>query len=221
MKISLPDNINEIYINIIKLLKTDCFIVGGFIRDVLLKIESNDIDIATNADKQRLQKTFKDAYFFSKTGTVSFKVNNSHVTIAPFRIESDYIDYRHPNVVKFVDSLYDDYKRRDFTINSLYMDKDYNIIDPSNCGLNDIEKKQIVMIGDPLKRLKEDPLRIIRAYRFKYDLSFEISKSLKEAIEVDKIYLRKIQSNKIHEEILKIKQEYRQIVIDELSLNKD
>lgn len=218
MKLVLPKQISDIFSFILSKLETTGYIVGGFTRDLILKRESKDIDIAAFVEEKKLENLFKDSYFYKKTATATFKIDDIHITIAPFREESEYKDFRHPSVVKFTDSLYLDYKRRDFTINSLYLDIDGNVIDPTNRALNDIENKQIVTIGDPIVRLQEDPLRIIRAYRFKYKLSFDLSKDLQNAILLCKDYLNYLNPNKIHEELLKIDKDYVKIVAQQLSL---
>ena len=95
--------------------------------------------------------------------------------ITTLRKEDGYSDFRHPNKIKFTNSLKEDVLRRDITINALYMDKDLNVIDYVN-GKEDINNKIIKMIGNPETRISEDPLRIIRILRFQLETNFKIEK---------------------------------------------
>ena len=90
-----------------------------------------------------------------------------------FRTEGNYSDFRRPDSVQFVRSLTEDLMRRDFTMNSMAMDKNGKIIDPFN-GKIAIEKKQIVTVGNPHERFHEDALRMMRAIRFVSQLGFEL-----------------------------------------------
>ena len=120
-------------------------------------------------------------YTFEKYGSVHVKVDGVKTDVTTLRVEEDYEDFRHPGKIRFVKTIKEDYVRRDFTINAIYIDKDFKIIDPSN-GMDDLKAKLIRFIGDPEKRIKEDPLRIIRAIRFAIDLDFNIDKDLEESM---------------------------------------
>ena len=120
------------------------------------------------------------------------------------RKEKHYKDSRHPSTVEFVKSPKLDYKRRDFTINALYIGEDFSLYDFAK-GQKDLKNKVIRMIGNPLKRIKEDPLRILRAIRFSLMLHFEIDLKLKKAIHKSVNFLEKLNKDKIKQELLKIK----------------
>jgi len=110
----------------------------------------------------------------------------------------------HPSKIEFITSPLIDSYRRDFTINAIYFDKNGNIFDPQN-GVLDLNNHLIRIIGNPQTRIKEDPLRIIRAYRFKNDLNFEIESTLFKAICDNKKEIQKLSKGKIEEEKHKCK----------------
>lgn len=179
------------------------YMIGGTTRDFLLGKEVFDYDFVSDATPDDMKVFLKDAeYHFAKYGSVKFKVDGVHVDITTLRKEGVYKDYRHPSEITYVKSIDEDYVRRDFTINAIYMDENFNIIDPSN-GVKDLENKIIRFIGDPQKRIEEDPLRILRAERFAKKLNFVIEENSLKAIEKNRYLLDKINPVKIKEEIRK------------------
>jgi len=150
------------------------YIVGGTSRDYLLGRKVFDYDFATDATPDQMAKFLPEAdYTFAKFGTISLLYNRQKVDIVTLRVEGDYEDFRHPSSIRYVSQISEDYRRRDFTINALYIDRQYQIHDFAN-GLEDLKNGIIRLIGDPEKRLIEDPLRILRAERFAKKLNFTI-----------------------------------------------
>lgn len=181
------------------------FEVGGSVRDELLGLEVFDFDFATDATPEEMMKFLPDANdTFAKYGCIKYKGEFGRAEITTFRIEEDYDDFRHPKTIKFVKDINLDFKRRDFTINAIYKDVSGKIYDPSN-GLEDIKNKLIRFIGDPEKRIKEDPLRILRAKRFAAKLGFEIEEKTQKAIDEFSYLLEKLNPDKIKEEERKFK----------------
>lgn len=181
------------------------FEVGGSVRDELLGLEVFDFDFATNATPEEMMKFLPNANdTFAKFGCIKYKGEHGRAEITTFRVEESYDDFRHPNVIRFVKSLEEDYLRRDFTINAIYKDADGKIYDPSN-GVEDLNKRLIRFIGDPEKRIKEDPLRILRAKRFASKLGFEIEENSLKAMEKLNYLLEKLNPDKIKEEERKAK----------------
>jgi tRNA nucleotidyltransferase (CCA-adding enzyme) len=220
MKINLESPYSEIFQNIGSRLGPDSFfLVGGFVRDTLLGRKSDDLDIACLLSPAKVKKVFPEALCFEKYGTFTFRRNQIHVTIACMREEGEYVDFRHPSHVKFVSDLHIDYKRRDFTINSLYVDKNLEIIDPTERGVSDLRHHLITLIGDKKKRLYEDPLRILRAYRFSYDLDFDIEEETRLALSQSLGLLNHLNKEKVKEELRKMKPSTRDIIIHELHLD--
>lgn len=154
----------------------EAYIVGGFVRDCLLGIPSTDIDICTNMLPKDIIKIFLNAQKIGNYGTYNIKTNQFNYDISTYRIENNY-ENRHPKTIEYTSNLIEDLHRRDFTINAICMTQKGKIIDLLN-GISDIEQKIIRLIGNPKKRLQEDPLRILRAIRFSSNLQFKIEDNL-------------------------------------------
>jgi len=179
------------------------FIVGGAVRDFLLNRPLDDIDLVTDATPNEMKKFIEGDFTFAHLGSIKVKFEGVKFDITTLRKEKRYSDFRHPADIKFVKSLKIDVKRRDFTINGLYLDKNYKIIDYIN-GQKDLENKIIKTIGCPYKRIKEDPLRILRAIRFSKVYGYEIDKKLQKAIVKYGSLLSKLSKDKIKQEVKKM-----------------
>lgn len=180
------------------------FIIGGTSRDLLLNHDIADYDFVTTATPNEIAGFLEPLDMtYSIYGSVKYIYNGIKIDITTLRKEGAYDDSRHPSYIEFVKDISVDCLRRDFTINSIYIDKNYDIIDPFN-GVEDIKNKAIRMIGDPEIRLKEDPLRIIRAYRFAITYDFEIEENLKNCIVNNIKLLSNISNGKLMEEFKKI-----------------
>jgi tRNA nucleotidyltransferase (CCA-adding enzyme) len=152
------------------------YFVGGSVRDQIIGRVINDVDIATSATPQEVKAIFsRTADVGIKHGTVLVIEKHGTYEITTFRTESSYSDFRRPDTVEFVQSLTEDLRRRDFTMNSMAMDKNGNMIDPFS-GKEAIAQKRIVTVGDPYERFHEDALRMMRAIRFVSQLGFELDK---------------------------------------------
>ena len=181
------------------------FEVGGSVRDEILGLEVFDFDFATDATPEEMMKFLPNAIdTFAKYGCIKYKGEHGRAEITTFRVEESYDDFRHPTQIRFVKSLNEDYLRRDFTINAIYKDVNGKIYDPAN-GVEDIKNKLIRFIGEPEKRIKEDPLRILRAKRFAAKLGFEIEPETAKAMEKLSYLLEKLNPDKIKEEERKSK----------------
>ena len=179
------------------------YVIGGTTRDYLLKKELTDYDFVTDAMPSEMKTFLSNAnYHFEKYGSVRLKVNGIKVDITTLRTENNYLDKRHPDSITFTKSLEEDYVRRDFTINAIYLDENYKIVDFCG-GFNDLNDKIIRFIGDPSTRIKEDPLRIIRAKRFADVLGFKIEENTLKAINELSYLTNELNPDKIKEEIRK------------------
>lgn len=198
----------EIFTKLVSIFKENgyrLYMIGGTTRDYLLGLDVFDFDFVTDATPEEIKTFLPGADFtFAKFGSVRVKVDGVKVDVTTLRVEEDYEDFRHPGKIKFVKSVEEDYVRRDFTINAIYMDENFKVIDPSN-GLEDLNNKLIRFIGDPEKRIKEDPLRILRAKRFANKLGFKIEENSQKAIEKLNYLLDKLNPEKIKEEERKSK----------------
>ncbi|MFA5421693.1 MAG: hypothetical protein WC344_02700 [Bacilli bacterium] len=176
------------------------FMIGGTSRDFLLGIDVLDYDFATDATPEEMEAFLDGAdATFAKFGTMRFIHKNQRIDIVTLRVEGDYVDYRHPKTIRYVRDIKLDYVRRDFTINALYINRDFQVHDFAG-GLTDLKAGIIRLIGDPEKRIIEDPLRILRAERFAKKLGFKIEEQTLLAMEKYRHLLKKLNPDKVREE---------------------
>ena len=185
------DNLFKIISGTSTLLKIKSYVVGGFVRDSLIKLKpKKDIDIVAIGsgielalEVQKKLKGSKSVKIFKTYGTAMIQWNDTEIEFVGARKESYSPQSRNPKV--FSGTLEDDQNRRDFTINAIAISlnkKDYgNIIDPFN-GLNDLNKGIIRTPLNPNTTYSDDPLRMLRAIRFATELNFQIEKDSLEAI---------------------------------------
>lgn len=158
------------------------YIVGGFPRDKYLNRESIDIDICTNAKPKELKNIFQNLILSNEQyGSVTLIINDIHFEITTFRREIEYINNRIPSKFEYINDLLEDLLRRDFTINTLCIDSNGDLIDLLNAKA-DLDNKIIKMVGDPFIRLRQDSLRILRAIRFATTLNFKLDDDLLNSI---------------------------------------
>ena len=182
------------------------FLVGGAVRDLIMRRDPGDYDFATDIEYSRLKKIFADyspkevgAHF----GILLIKVNGKSYEIARFRKEKGVYNSRHPKEIKFIDNIDEDLARRDFTMNALAYSEKIGVIDLYG-GKTDIKNGIIRFVGDPNLRIEEDALRIMRAFRFISKLGFILDKKTAEAIHKKRKFLNKISKERIFDELSKI-----------------
>ena len=180
------------------------YIVGGFVRDYVLGINSTDVDIATSATPKEIMEIFQSSVLPKEEyGSVTLYIKNDRFEITTFRKEIRYINNRKPVEFEYVDNLMDDLLRRDFKMNTLCMNKNGVILDFLG-GKKDIEKKVITTVGDSNDKFSQDSLRILRAIRFATTLNFTLSDEVKEAIKNNKGLLKNLSYNRKKQELDKI-----------------
>lgn len=182
----------------------EAYIVGGYVRDYLLGIESGDIDICTNARVKELLDIFNDINVTSNEyGSVKIVTNQLRIDITTYRRDLKYNGNRRKVEIEYVDNLIDDINRRDFTMNTLCMNKDKNIIDILGGG-EDIKNKIIRCVGNIDDRINEDPLRMLRAVRFATTLGFTIEEELYRKLKENGALINQLSRERIKEELNKI-----------------
>ncbi|BDU62627.1 polynucleotide adenylyltransferase [Candidatus Borrelia fainii] len=181
------------------------FLVGGALRDLLLKKIPYDFDFTTNATPEEIMKLFpNNVQTGIKHGTISIIFNKKIFEVTTYRIDIDYENKRAPKNIKFTKNLNEDLQRRDFTINSIAMDiLNYKIIDYYK-GKQDLNKKIIRCIGNPNKRFEEDALRILRAARFASTLNFTIDKNTLISMKYKKVNILSLSKERINNEFIKL-----------------
>lgn len=199
--------IKQTAIEIVKTLQEHgykAFFAGGCVRDMIMGKESEDYDIATSALPEDIMKLFERTIPVGVQFGVVIVVKDGHnFEVATFRTEGSYSDGRHPDYVAF-STPEDDVKRRDFTINGLLYDPVKNEILDYVGGQEDISKGIIRTIGNPVERLTEDKLRMIRAARFACRFNFPIHEDTRQAIIQLAKNIHVVSAERIREELEKI-----------------
>lgn len=183
------------------------YLVGGCVRDLLLNIQPKDYDIATDARPEQVKSTIHRSYIIGKRfRLVLVRREDSQFEVATFRRDVRLDENRDdlPDGDNIFGTPEEDAQRRDFTINGLFYDpiKD-ELIDYAE-GLPDLEHRWVRMIGDPQKRLVEDPIRILRALRLKHMIGFALDAKLREAMMAQAHTLNDTVLPRRREEILKL-----------------
>jgi tRNA nucleotidyltransferase (CCA-adding enzyme) len=182
----------------------EAYFVGGSVRDYLMDRQINDVDIATSAFPSEVKEIFPHTVDVGiEHGTVLVLENGEEYEITTFRTESEYNDYRRPEAVKFIRSLVEDLKRRDFTMNSIAMDISGEIHDPFN-GYEDIQSGVIRSVGSAKERFSEDALRMMRAVRFVSQLGFALEMETNKALAEHHSLLKHIAIERITQEFEKL-----------------
>ncbi|MGI5836165.1 MAG: HD domain-containing protein [Chloroflexota bacterium] len=189
----------------------ELFLVGGSVRDRLLRRPSPDLDFATDATPPETESILAQRWpqgtnltiykIGEKFGTIGAIIDGQRIEITTYRGET-YQDTRKPDV-EFLRSLEEDLARRDFTINAMAMAVDGKIIDPFG-GRSDLVGRYLRAVGNPQERFNEDPLRMLRAIRFACQLGFEIERDTYAAIIRKAHMLRTISWERKAEEMNKI-----------------
>ncbi len=209
-KADIPEDIYNLA-DILESAGYEAHLVGGCVRDLIMKKTPKDWDLTTNAKPEQIIEIFgeENTFYENNFGTVGVKINKDNdedgvVEITPFRVEGAYSDNRRPDTVSFGDSLYEDLKRRDFTMNAIaFRVKTLQLTDLYN-GIENIKQGVIQAVGDADKRFKEDALRMMRAIRFSAQLGFVIEHNTMSAIATNAKLLEKVSHERIREEFNKI-----------------
>ena len=184
------------------------WIVGGWVRDMVMRQPSHDIDIATSAPWQQSEQLFCDSgcsVFRTgcKHGTITVVLDHYAFEVTTYRSETTYSDHRHPDSVVFVDSIQKDLARRDFTCNALAYHPKRKLLDAYG-GIDDIHAHILRCVGKADVRFEEDALRMLRALRFQATLHFELDSDIQTALDRHYLELLRIAPERIGSEIIKL-----------------
>ena len=184
------------------------YVVGGCVRDLLLGHQPKDFDVATNATPEEVHEQFRGSRLIGRRfRLVHVRKGREVIEVSTFRGSQPQAEQRpaHGNNENIFGTFEEDAFRRDFTINALYYDPTkQELLDPTAQGLTDLSARALVIIGDPLTRFTEDPVRMIRAARFLAKLGFEIDPSLKTVIKKNAALLQLVAPARLFEEFLKL-----------------
>lgn len=157
-------------------------LAGGSVRDMLMTREPNDFDVATDATPDQVESLFPRAVAVGKSfGVIVLPQDGFDIEVATFREDLEYKDGRRPEGVKF-STPEADAKRRDFTVNALFLDPESNEVLDYVGGQKDLSARLLRTVGEPERRFTEDKLRLMRAVRFVAQLDFELETETHEAI---------------------------------------
>lgn len=202
LKIELPKDVKFI-IDELGEAGYEAYAVGGCIRDSILGKSPDDWDITTNALPAQVKEIFKRTVDTGiKHGTVTVMIDKTGYEVTTYRIDGEYEDGRHPKSVEFSESLVEDLKRRDFTINAMAYNEKDGLRDEFG-GIGDIRKGMIRCVGSPVERFNEDALRMMRAIRFSAQLGFSVHRETQDAIKRMAANIKKVSMERIQAELLK------------------
>ncbi|MGD0462697.1 MAG: CCA tRNA nucleotidyltransferase [Tepidisphaeraceae bacterium] len=177
------------------------YFAGGCVRDVLLGLDAKDWDVATDAPPSRVRELFPSTQAVGAAfGVILVRSGHSVVEVATFRADGTYEDGRRPSSVRFT-SAEEDARRRDFTINGLFLDPIEDRIIDFVGGRDDLAARRIRAIGSPAERFGEDHLRMLRAVRFAARFGFEIEPATAAAIQLHAPKIKGISPERIGEEL--------------------
>ncbi len=189
------------------------YLVGGCVRDLFLGRTPKDWDVTTNAKPEQIQSLFPKTVYENVYGTVAIiNENTADLTLkgveaTPYRLESAYSDRRHPDEVKFSDTIEDDLKRRDFTINAMAVSLSdgaiKDIIDLYG-GFADIKDKIVRTVRNPADRFNEDALRMMRAIRLAVELGFTCNLDTFKAIQSQSHLIKDVSMERIRDEFSRV-----------------
>jgi len=213
MKFKIPPFVRKI-ISTFQKAGHEIYIVGGAVRDLLMKRVVTDWDFTTDATPEIILGLFPDGFYDNKFGTVgiSHPSLEKPYEITTFRKEIGYTDRRHPDKIIWGKTIEEDLVRRDFTINAMALKPvasrqlpvaSFKLIDPHG-GQEDIKKKLIRAVGNPIERFQEDALRMFRAVRIATQLGFTIEEKTFQAIKNNIDLIDHISAERIKDELLKL-----------------
>ena len=179
-------------------------IVGGCVRDAILKRTPKDWDITTNALPEDVRRLFARTLPTGiRHGTVTVLIGKEGYEVTTYRIDGAYEDARHPKEVTFTASLAEDLKRRDFTINAMAYNEEDGLVDLFG-GMDDLQARRIRCVGDAAERFAEDALRMMRAFRFAAELGYDVSPETAAAAKSLSPNLEMISAERIRDELIRL-----------------
>lgn len=194
----------------------EAYAVGGCVRDSLLGRQPKDWDITTSARPKQVKSLFRRTIDTGILhGTVTVMQDGAGYEVTTYRIDGEYADGRHPKQVVFTPDLLEDLKRRDFTINAMAYSHKTGIVDAFG-GIEDLNRRVIRCVGNPVERFEEDALRILRAIRFSAQLDFSIEKETCNAVMEIGPNLSKVSKERIQAELTNLLQSGRPEKIKEV-----
>lgn len=216
----IPKKVLEIYTTL-QSNGNEVYLVGGCIRNILMKKDVTDWDLTTNATPEQILLLFPNGFYDNSFGTVGIPIDDDSeqiqndkkkqiVEVTTYRTEHGYTNKRHPDVITWGKTIEEDLQRRDFTCNAIAMSlnlsqNSFDFIDPYK-GTDDIKNHILRAVGNPDDRFKEDALRLLRAVRFASILNFTIEETTFTQLKKNASFIKEISGERIKTELFKILQ---------------
>ena len=187
--------------------KHEAYLVGGCVRDLLLRQVPQDYDVATSARPEAVMKLFRHVIPTGlQHGTVTVMIGSKpadKVEVTTYRGEGEYLDGRRPDTVEFITDLDRNLERRDFTINAMAFNPTEQRLEDPFKGVPDLEAGIIRAVGNAKARFSEDGLRVLRAVRFASTLGFCLDPATQAAIPAAITTFRKVAQERVKDELNK------------------
>lgn len=208
MKYAVPEEVLAVH-SVLRVAGFEAYLVGGCVRDLLIRREPKDWDITTNARPEEIQKLYAETFYENEYGTVGIVTQSLNpklkvIEITPYRVEGGYSNARHPDEVTWASNLSEDLRRRDFTINAIAYDPEADKLVDEHGGIRDIENKLLTCVGDAQKRFSEDALRMLRAIRIAAELDFALDGETAAGIVASADKLALISRERVRDELVRI-----------------
>lgn len=207
-RLSVPQEVLEVHSRL-RAAGFEAYLVGGCVRDLLLGRTPKDWDITTSAKPEQIQPLYDETFYENQYGTVGVVTQSEDprlkvIEITPYRTEGEYTNARHPDQVSWSDSLSDDLKRRDFTINAIAYDPETDTLVDEHGGAEDLKRRLIVTVGEAADRFAEDALRMLRAVRLAAELDFVLDSTTMAGIADNAEKLAQISRERVRDELMRI-----------------
>ncbi|MSP70868.1 MAG: polynucleotide adenylyltransferase PcnB [Myxococcales bacterium] len=189
----------------------EAYLVGGSVRDLMLRKSPKDFDIATGASPNEVRKIFRNCRLIGRRFRLAHLLfaDGKVLEVATFREAPEGIDEDSVVVSPITDdnefgTAETDARRRDFTVNGLFFDPQSNEVIDYVGGLADLDRRLLRTIGDPVVRFREDPVRMLRAIKFAARTGFDIEPAARKALRTERKWLKKAAIPRIYEEIVRM-----------------
>ena len=182
------------------------YIVGGYVRDYLLGLSPKDCDFCTDIDYPKLKEIFKDyspKEIGKAFGIIQIIYKGKNYEIAKLRKDLAFTSFRNVAEVEFISDIYEDLKRRDFTVNAIAYNGE-NLVYSSEIEMSDIRNRVLRFVGNGKKRIEEDPLRILRGIRIAGEKELLILKETEKEVKECKSEIKRVSIERIQDEFFKM-----------------
>ncbi|MDR1311460.1 MAG: polynucleotide adenylyltransferase PcnB [Burkholderiaceae bacterium] len=187
----------------------DAFVVGGAVRDLLLGVKPKDFDVATNAEPEQIKRLFRRAFIIGRRfQIVHVLFGQDLIEVTTFRAPGDDERVRDSAGRLLRDNTFgtqeEDAVRRDFTINAMYYDPQTQTLHDYHGGIRDLQNRILRVIGDPMERFREDPVRMLRVVRFSAKLGFGIDADTRKPMVPLSSLINNVPGARLFDEVIKL-----------------